>query len=135
MEQKRSNKKRIDSLSRDPYKRRDEIEMLKIVQEIQSGLLGIRAACIKYGLSRNTLRLFISRQHLRTLGNEPSDQLICNMTVDQKSTALEKKVKELTKALELSRLKVESLEIIIKVAEEDLHIKIRKKHGTKQSKE
>ena len=57
------------------------------------------------------------------------------MTEDQKSKAIEKKVKELTKALELARLKIDSLETMIKVTEEDLHIKIRKKAGTKQSKE
>jgi hypothetical protein len=57
------------------------------------------------------------------------------MTEDEKSNALEKKVKELTKALELSKLKIDSLETMIKVAEEDLHIKIKKKRGTKQSKE
>ena len=48
---------------------------------------------------------------------------------------LEKKVKELTKALDHSKLKNDSLETMIKVAEEDLHIKIKKKRGTKQSKE
>jgi hypothetical protein len=44
-----------------------------------------------------------------------------------------KKIQELTKALELSRLKNLALETIIEVAESDFHIKIRKKHGTKQS--
>lgn len=135
MTEKRVKKKKIDANSRDPYKRRDETEMIKIVQEIQSGLLGIRPACIKYGLNRNTLKLFISRLSVRNLGDELSDQLLSGMTSDQKCDALEKKVKELTKALEYSRLKTDSLEIMIKVAEEDLHIKIRKKRGTKQSKE
>ena len=57
------------------------------------------------------------------------------MTAGQQSIAVEKKVKALTKALELARLKIDGLETMIKVAEEDLHIKIRKKRGTKQSKE
>ena len=39
---------------------------------------------------------------------------------------------ELTKSLDYANLKKDSLEIMIKVAEEDLHIKIRKKRGTKQ---
>jgi len=54
------------------------------------------------------------------------------MTEDQKINLLEKKVKELTKSLDYANLKKDSLETMIKVAEEDLHIKIRKKRGTKQ---
>ena len=57
------------------------------------------------------------------------------MTDNQKLILLEKKVKELTKSLDYANLKKDSLETMIKVAEEDLHIKIRKKRGTKQSKE
>ena len=135
MKQKKLRKKKIAEKSRDPYKRRDESEMIKIIHEIQSGLIGIRAACRKYGLCRRTLRLWITRLSLRNLGNEVSNQLLSSMTDNQKSNALEKKIKELTKALELAKLKIDSLETMIKVAEEDLHIKIRKKRGTKQSKE
>jgi hypothetical protein len=122
-------------LSRDPYKRRKEPEMIKIVAEINSGIIGKRAACFRYGVNRNTLALFIRKFSLRTLGNELSTQLLANMTEDQKVNLLEKKVKELTKSLDHERLKNVSLETMIKVAEEDLHIKIRKKRGTKQSKE
>ncbi len=135
MEQKKVARKKKEAKSRDPYKRRDECEMIKIVREIQSGMIGIRAACRKYGLCRKTLRLWITRLSVRNFGNELSDQLLFSMTEDQKSKAIEKKVKELTKALELARLKIDSLETMIKVTEEYLHIKIRKKAGTKQSKE
>ncbi len=62
-------------------------------------------------------------------------QLFANMTEDQKMNLLERKVKELTKVLEDAKLKNASLETMIRVAEEDLHIRIRKKRGTKQSKE
>ncbi len=57
------------------------------------------------------------------------------MTDDKKLILLENKVKELTKLLAYANLKHDSLQIMIKVAEEDLNIKIRKKRGTKQSKE
>lgn len=119
-------------LSRYPYKRRTDAEMIKIVTEVNNGLIGKRAACIKYGLNRNTLTLFIKKFSIRTLGTEISIQLLANMTEDQKINLLEKKVKELAKSLDYANLKKESLEIMIKVAEEDLHIKIRKKPGTKQ---
>ncbi|MEO6001442.1 MAG: helix-turn-helix domain-containing protein [Chitinophagaceae bacterium] len=135
MKQLKLKKKKIESKSRAPYKRRDDSEIIKIVREVQSGMIGIRAACKKYGLCRATLRLWITRLSVRNLGDELSNQLLSSMTGDQKNKALEKKVKELTKALELARLKTDSLETMIKVAEEDLHIKIRKKRGTKQSRE
>ena len=72
---------------------------------------------------------------MRTLGYELSTQLLSHMTEDQKLYLLEKKIKDLTKSLDHAKLKSDSLEIMIKVAEEDLHIKIRKKRGTKQLKE
>ena len=122
-------------LSRDPYKRRTETEMVKIITEVNSGMIGKRAACSKYGVNRNTLALFIRKFSMRTLGYELSTKLLSNMTEEQKLSLLEKKVKDLTKSLDNANLKNDSLEMMIKVAEEDLHIRIRKKRGTKQSKE
>jgi hypothetical protein len=57
------------------------------------------------------------------------------MNDDQRNMALHKKVQELTKNLEYAKLKIIALDTLIKVAEEDLNIKIRKKRGTKQLKE
>jgi hypothetical protein len=57
------------------------------------------------------------------------------MNDDKKDSALNLKIRELTKDLEYAKLKIISLETMIKVAEDDLHIKIRKKPGTKQLKE
>ena len=135
MKQKIEKRYRPSVLSRDPYKRRSEAEMIRIVKEVNSGIIAKRAACEKYGVNRNTLALFIRRYSVRTLGNYLSTQLLANMTENQKMNLLERKVKELTKILEDAKLKNVSLETMIKVAEEDLHIKIRKKRGTKQSKE
>ena len=135
MQEKTKTRRRKDPLSSTPYKRRPESEMLKIVTEINSGIIGKRTACHKYGLSRNTLSLFIRKFSMRNLGNTLPSQLFVNMTEKQQLQLLEKKVKELTKALENAMLKNDSLETLIKAAEEDLHIRIKKKHGTKQSKE
>ena len=128
-------KKRLDPKSHQPYIRRTDAEMEKIVREIQSGLIGIRAACFKYGLCRNTLKLFMTKFSIRTLGDEFSNQVFQIMNEDQKNVALQRKIRELTKDLEYAKLKIVGLETIIKVAEEDLNIKIRKKRGTKQLKE
>ena len=120
--------------SRDPYLRRTDGEMIKIVKEIESGLISIRTACFKYGLCRNTLKLFITKFSIRTLGDEFSNQILSRMNDDQKESALNKKIQQLTKDLEYAKLKIISLETMITVAENDLKIKIRKKRGTKQLK-
>jgi hypothetical protein len=135
MKEKVKKKYRPSVLSLNPYKRRSESEMIKIITEVKSGLIGKRAACEKYGVNRNTLALFVRKLSVRTLSNDLSSQLLSDMSEDQKSKALIKKIKELTAALEHSRLRIDSLETMIKVAEEDLHIKIKKKRGTKRSKE
>ena len=135
MTEKLQKKQRPSILSRYPHKRRKKSEMVKIVSEINNEMITKRAACVKYGLNRNTLALFIRQHSVRNFSNEISNQFFSSMTPDQKTLALEKKIKELTKALELSKLKTDSLETMIKVTEEELHIKIRKKRGIKQSKE
>ena len=130
-------KKRYRSsiISKVPYRRRSEEEMIKITTEIHSGLIGKRAACAKYGVNRNTLALFIRKFAVRTLGQDNSVQMLSNMTEEKKVELLEKKIKDLNKQLDHVRLKNASLETMIRVAEEDLHIRIKKKRGTKQSKE
>jgi transposase-like protein len=135
MEEKQKKKRIRHVLSQQPYFRHPESEMMRIVKEIQSGILGIRASSRKYGICRRTLQNWIIRFSVSTLDDEISNQLFVGMNEDQQTKALIKKVKELTKALDYSRLKADSLETMIKVAEEDLQIKIRKKPGTKQSKE
>src|SRR5688572_17691559 len=133
--EKKKKKCRPSVISRSPYKRRPEAEMLEILMEIHSGLISKRSACEKYGINRNTLALFIRKFSVRTLGQNVSTQLLSAMPEEKKTILLEKKVKELSRQLENAQIKNASLEMMICVAEEDLHIKIRKKRGTKQSKE
>ena len=52
-----------------------------------------------------------------------------------KVKALSKQVIDLQKALEKANLKIEGLQTMIQVSEEELKIKIRKKLGAKRSKE
>jgi hypothetical protein len=65
MEQKRGARKKKEAKNRDLYKQCDESEMIKIVQEIKSGMIGIRAAYRKYGLCRKILSLWITRLSVR----------------------------------------------------------------------
>jgi hypothetical protein len=132
MEIKPKLRVKIEPKSREPYIRRTDAEMIKIAKEIQSGIIGIKTACFKYGLCRNTLKLFITKLSIRTLGNELSNQMLSRMNDDQKESALIRKIQELTKDLEYAKLKIVGLETMIKVAENDFKIKIRKKRGTKR---
>jgi hypothetical protein len=133
--EKTKKKHRLSTISSQPFKRRPESEMVEILTEIHSGRISKRGACAKYGINRNTMALFIKKFSVRTLGQKISNQLLSNMPEESKTTLLEKKIKELTKQLEHAKLKNASLETLIKVVEEDLHIRIKKKRGTKQSKE
>ena len=118
-----------------PYVRRTESDMLKIVHEIQSNLISKRGACFQQGLNRNTLKLFIDKYAISNLDVKFPNIYYLPMSDNKKDNAQNRKIRELEKHLEYAKLKIISLETLIKVAEEDLHIKIRKKRGTKQLKE
>ena len=128
-------KSKLSPKSSQPYKRRSEAEMLQIVKEIHENGLPKKTACKKYGVNRNTLKLFILNQSTKELVSNHSLDLLSTVNENQQHLALTKKIKELSSALDKSELKVITLETMIKVAEDDLKIKIRKKSGTKQSKE
>jgi hypothetical protein len=57
--------------------------MLKIVAEINSGIIGKRSACIKYGLNRNFLTLFICNFSVRILVEPLGLQLFHDITEKQ----------------------------------------------------
>ena len=135
MENTKKKAQKKNSLSRNPYVRRSDHEMAKIASEVQSGLLGIRSACLKYGLCRNTLKLYLIKRAMHTLGQQSTKQKNAPMmNVDPKESILKKEVQRLNKELEYAKLKLLGLETMIQEAEKHLQIKIQKKYGTKQSK-
>lgn len=134
MKERKINKP-IDGLSKDPYKRRSNLEIAKIVGEIETGTIGIRAASRIYGLCRNTLKGWMDKAYLCKLKDTSSYEDTAEMTNDHQTKILQQKINALTKALAQAELKVQSLETMIQVAEEDLHIKIKKKRGSKPSKD
>ncbi|MBW3523326.1 hypothetical protein [Chryseobacterium sp. NKUCC03_KSP] len=91
-------------------------------------------ACKKYGLNRNTLRLWITKLSVRTLEGKISNTFFTEMDENGQNNALQRRIHELSKSLEYAKLKITGLETMIKLAEEDLKIKIVKKPGTKPSK-
>lgn len=115
--------------SRHPFERRSEKEKRPIVHEVNQGIIGIRAACRKYGLNRNTLRSWLVVFSLPVTSSAATPEPSTTMPDPQADLTLTRQVKALTKALAQAELKISSLQTVIEVAEEELKIKIRKKSG------
>lgn len=128
-------KQKSSPLSRVPWTRRSKQEMELIVGDIRSGSISIWAACKKHGLNRNTLKLWMTRLRVGSLTDRINTTVLSSKEEDKKAQDYKHQIKQLEKALEYANLKILGLETMIKVTEEDLQIKIRKKPGTKRSKE
>jgi len=106
---------------------------LQVVQEVESGFIGIKAAQRKYGIQGNAT----VSTWLRKYGNldwENKSHLTLEKSPEQKLLELEAKVRlleqqkaSLEKKLEVSDKKVILFDMMIDVAEEELKIPIRKK--------
>ena len=120
-------------IRRKPFDKVEEKTKIKIVEEIKTGMISCLGASRKYRVPRNTIKARAGKLNLTTLLHADNTSSVPGMTQSQESKLLIKKIHELTKALELSQMKNLALETMIEVAESDLHIKIRKKRGTKQS--
>lgn len=117
------------------YSRIPDEEKRKVVQEITSGVIGLRGAGRKYGIHRNTIAGWMVKFSL--LNFKPLEIANCaihDMDEKAKIRELSRQIRYLSKELDNSRLRVRSLETLISVSEEELKIKIRKKSGAKQSK-
>ena len=106
----------------------------KIVGEINTGLISHRGASKKYGINRKSIDNWITQLSLLNLKPlEIAQNTMVDIREETKTRILAKQVLDLTKELEKAKLKISSLETMIEVSEQDLHIRIRKKPGTKQS--
>tara|TARA_B110000211_G_scaffold43028_1_gene44933 strand:- start:326 stop:760 length:435 start_codon:yes stop_codon:yes gene_type:complete len=112
---------------------------LSVIEEVESGELGIKAAARKYGIqSHSTVTNW-----LRKYGNfdwvnksfqkmpKSKDQKL--LEFEQKVRLLEKQKKELEKKAEISDNKVIFFDMMIDIAEEEFKIPIRKKYSPEQS--
>lgn len=104
MTEKWPKKVKVYPKSSQPYKRRTEEEMINILSQIQNGSVSKRTACLKYGINRNTLSLFILKQSASQIVINDTVDLSSIMNDNQKNTALIRKVKELSAELEKSKL-------------------------------
>lgn len=81
------------------------------------------------------MKLWMTRLRVGSLTDRINTTVLSSKEEDKKAQDYKHQIKQLEKALEYANLKILGLETMIKVTEEDLQIKIRKKPGTKRSKE
>ena len=108
---------------------------LQVVEEVLRGDITKEQARRKYGISSKSGVL----NWMRKFGVSSYKQIPdCFVRMQEEEnmdkTALEKRVKELERALEDAQLKAEGYSRMIDIAERELKISIRKKLSTKQSK-
>ncbi len=133
MDKEKKKKLAVKVFSEKPWRRYDDEFKKKILKEISDGILGQREASRKYRIHRRNFEVWKQKFSLSNLNIKLTDQILSSMNPDE-IDALKKRAKELDKALQHAKLKIEGLETLINVAEKELRIKIRKKPGSKQSK-
>lgn len=112
---------------------------LQIVEEIESGFLGIKEAQYKYGIQGNATVSTWLRKHgnfdwiNKTYRSMPKSQEQKLLELEQKVRLLEKQNKELEKKAERADKKVIFFDMMIDIAEEEFKIPIRKKSLPEQS--
>lgn len=116
----------------------EEIEKLKeqypvsfkrwIAREIESGKISVKETMELFNIKRGTVYEWLSHY---SLGKEVSLSIMTPQEKQEK-VLLEKRIKELEKALEYAKLKNIAVETMIDIAEEQFRITIRKKAGPKQ---
>lgn len=105
----------------------------KIIQSIDAGLITQRQVCEKYGLSTKLLRQWYRWYHKSfLLPHTTPKPMKRKKDSEQEIKALKAQLKATQKALEEEKLKSRAYEIMIDIAEKELNVPVRKKHGTQQ---
>ncbi|WP_017256978.1 transposase [Pedobacter arcticus] len=112
---------------------------LKVIEEIERGLLGKKEAQRKYGIQGDATISNWLRKHgnfdwenrtPQTMSKSPEQKLL---ELEQKVKLLEKQKAELEKKLDFTDKKAIFFDMMIDIAEEEFNIPIRKKYLPKQS--
>lgn len=103
-----------------------------LVSEIELGRMSIQEAKSRFKLPHRFDALY--KQHWQPKYSEQIHLSLSLMSVQERTDvkALEKRIKELEKQLELAQMKTVALNTIIDIAEQDYKLEIRKKPGPKQ---
>lgn len=108
----------------------------KLAQEYLSGRFSYAVAAEEYGLKdKSVVREFVKWYRKKcelSLINESMPMKKVKPSPEELN--LEERIKQLEADLRMSKLKVEALETMIDIAEDQLKIDIRKKSGTQRSK-
>jgi transposase len=128
--------KKLEGLKNKPGKRfqHDMAFMRAVIREYETSDLSTAQIGLKYGLAANQVTRWRKR-FSSDLSEEKSltPDLPMNPEEQKQLDALKKQNEALLKKLELANLKITGLETMIDIAEQELHLDIRKKPGTKQS--
>lgn len=99
-----------------------------ISREIESGKISAKEAIELFSIKTGTIYDWVDRY---SLGKEVSLAIMTPQEKQEKAL-LEKRIKELEKALDYAKLKNIAVETMIDIAEKQFKISIRKKAGPKQ---
>lgn len=110
----------------------------KVVQEVLGGEITQAEAKRKYNIKSNSAILYWTRQ-LSGIHDYRDSRVVYlpehDMSVKKEDTEKDKEIRELKEALEREQNRSLVYEMMIKVAEEEYGLPIRKKSGAKQLKE
>ena len=131
MKNKRSNKSYKPQIYSDDFK-------WKVVQEVLGGEITQAEAKRKYNIKSNSAILYWTRQ-LSGIENYRDSRVVYlpehDMSIKNNESEKDKKIRDLEEALEREQNRSLVYEMMIKVAEEDFGLPIRKKSGAKQLEE
>ena len=121
------------------YRVYSEEDRLALLREFKMSGKGKLSFCKLHGIKSTSIlsyweKKYISEKCLLSLQSEPEETDMANRSKDdfkEENAQLKKRIKELEKALEFSRLETLARDKMIDKAEEYFDIQIRKKSGAK----
>ena len=129
----------MTKVSREHYQHYTEDFRLRMLSEYYDSGMSVYAFANQHGIDLCTFlrwkKTHVSTKDLLPLQPEPDDEDMANRSKDSykdENAQLKKRIKELEKALEFSRLETLARDLMIDNAEEYFDIAIRKKSGAKQ---
>ena len=129
----------MTQVSRGHYQHYTEDFRLRMLSEYYDSGMSVSAFANQHGIDLATFlrwkKTHVSTKDLLPLQPEPDDEDMANRSKDSykdENAQLKKRIKELEKALEFSRLETLARDLMIDKAEEYFDVPIRKKSGAKQ---
>lgn len=116
----------------------------QVIKEYLAGGTSYRRLSAKYGMSRDVINKWVmihqgihnlppsEQQHRYAISSMNSSKKKSTKQELQSNEALQQKIAALEKQLNWEKLRAESLDTMINIAEKDLNIQIRKKPGAQQ---